>query len=208
MTAIPDPSSFFDKMTSAPAGEISVLPQVNERFWGYEVSMSQAELGSAAVIRMTAIFTAIVFAAAAAGLMVMPAGLAPDVHAASRGLAALVLICAAGLAWTVAARCRKIKVQLDTQKGEIRQVTGGRVGSGAVLTCHGLDAVTSVKVVASGFDRTFGQVHVEVSGYGTIVAGDGAIVGLNRLRDRIAHDCGLQGPSRRDAIWSGPLAAA
>lgn len=208
MTAIPDPSSFSDTMTSSPTHGISVLPQVIERFWGYEVSMSQAELGSAAVIRVTAIFVAIVLAAAAAGLMLMPGGLAPDVHAASRGMGSLVLICAAGLAWMLAARCRKIKVQVDTQKGEIRQVTGGRLGNGTVLTCSGLDAVTEVTVVASGFDRTFGQVHVEVSGYGTIVAGDGAIVGLNRLRDRIAHDCGLQGAAFREAVWSGPLAAA
>ncbi|WP_296417350.1 hypothetical protein [Pseudooctadecabacter sp.] len=207
MTAIPDTSSFISTATSGLTSKPLLQPQIKEHFWGYEIAMSEAELGSAAVIRLTALFAAMVFATAALGLMLLPAGLAPDVHAAARGLGALVLICSAGVAGLVAARCRRIKVQIDTLTGEIREVSGGIYGSPAALSCHGLDAVTDVRVVVSNFDSGFGQVHVDISGYGTIAAGDGAVATLGALRGRIAHDCGLQTGRPRDAVWSGPLAA-
>ncbi|WP_143515502.1 hypothetical protein [Pseudooctadecabacter jejudonensis] len=186
-------------------GEIAVYPSLEERFWGYEIKMTQSEMTSALIVRGLASFGAAVFGLTTAVMFVSAliglGAAAPEIRIFTLMiLAALTLICA-----TVADRTRRVRVQIDTRNGEVRQVTRGRFGPETILTRHSMDTVSSVEIVASDFDRSFGQIHMRIKGYGPIVAADGCVTTLTSLRDRIAADCGVRQGRVLDPVWSGPL---
>jgi len=207
MTAIPDPS-LFAREAQPRSNHVVVVPRVTERFWGYEVVMAQSELVSATVMRAVSTFLSVVFLTSALALMLIPrGGMALDALA-FKAPVVLALMALSALSWFVASRCRRVRVQIDTRQGEIRQVMGGRFGPETVLSCHSLDSVTSVNVVASAFDRAFGQVQVRLKGYGTIAVADGCVTALSGFSARLRADAGLSSEQRVDAVWSGPLNAA
>jgi len=108
----------------------------------------------------------------------------------------------------IAARGTRVRVQVDTANGELREVIDGAFGAVHTIANYGIDSVRLVNVVSSTKEPSFGQVQLTIEGRGVIPVGDGAVLTLRSLRDRLAHDCGVSDDdAARVAIWTGPLAA-
>ncbi len=206
MTILPDPNEFTTTLgTSAENGAL-LHPDVRDRFWGYEVRMTQVGDTLSMAIRFVSGLICMALAFLTVALLVVPSAFGALTDELRWPLAVSGLCCAV-IAAHIYSAFRPIRVQVDTTAGEIREVIERRFGGEEVLSCYGMDAVASVEVVASGQDATLGQVHVRVNGYGVVPVGDGAVSALRPLRDRLAVDCGIEVADSSDAFWSGPLKA-
>lgn len=200
MTARPNPLEFTALQAQVDVGHVGLHPNIEECYWGYELRMNETALSLAVIWRALAGFGSIVALIAALGVLMMSAGAGITTLLISGLFVAVAVACA-----NTGRRDTQVRVQIDTRNGELREVVDGRLGKVDVLAQYGLDAVRAVRLVGSGADNGFGQIHAEVEGYGSIPLADGAIAPLRALRDRIAADCGLETGHRREAEWSGPL---
>ena len=206
MTALPDPEEFLTTLGVNAENGVQLHPDVRERFWGYEVRMTQTRTFGMSVVRSAACVAGLGFGLLGVSLLIWPS-LMQGIGLEGHSVAALACFCLAVIAAHVYALHRPVRVQIDTSAGELREVIDRRFGGEAVLARYGLDAVAGVDVVASQTDPSFGQVHVRVKGYGVLPVGDGAVSALRPLRDQLAVDCGLETPDVRPAVWNGPLPA-
>lgn len=206
MTALPDQSDVVLKAQFAQSSPIFVRPNVRDHFWGYEVSRSVHVIDLAGLARGAAIlFTISAFIAACLVWLVPAMAFAGDAIFA-KTLASFVFICLGVVLIRIAGRSTRVRVQIDTSTGEVREVVSGMFGTTIVLSRYGLDTVKGVSVVTSRTDPTFGQIHLSMKYGDTIPVGDGVIMALRPLRDRLAGDCGFDvRESPRVAIWGGPV---
>ena len=200
MTAYPNPLEFASSTPRSGAINMVLHPNVEEQFWGYELRMNETTLSLATLWRAVAGFGAAVALVTAMGLLIV---------SADNGLFTLVVagffFAIAGLCGNAARRGTQVRIQIDTSKGEVREVVDTKMGGVEVLTSYGMDAVRAVRLVGSRKENGFAQIHAEIEGYGPIPLADGAIAPLRLLRDRIAADCGLDTEHKREAEWAGPL---
>lgn len=206
MTALPDQSDFVSKAPFAQGSPVFMRPNVRDHFWGYEISRSVHVIDLAGLARGAAIlFTISAFTAAWLVWLVPAMAFAGDALIA-KALASFVLICLGVVLIRIASRSTRVRVQIDTSVGEVREVVRGMFGTTIVLSRYGLDTVEDVSVATSRTDPTFGQVHLSMKHGETIPVGDGVVMALRPLRDRIAGDCGFEvRESPRVAIWGGPV---
>ena len=165
-------------------------------------------IGIAVLMRaMSGLFAGATFVAAL-GVWLVPAMAFVATAFTAKMTISVLLMCVAFMLARVAARGTRVRIQVDTAVGELREVVDGSFGAGGVLAQYGLDAVEAVEIISSQVNRSFGQIQIRIKGIGPVPAGDGALSALTPLRNRIAQDCGLEesGPVRA-AVWSGPLAA-
>ncbi len=209
MTALTDPKQF----TSNEQGALSRTghlrrPNVVEHHWGYAISPNEHVIDLAVFLRSAAGLLMVSCFIAALGIWLVPAAAFIGEVLIVKAMASILLTCSGALLMSFVARGTRVRVQVNTANGEILEVVDGLFGKEVVLACHGMDAVERVDVVESSMDPAFGQIQVVIKDVGPIASGDGAVLVLNGLRDRLALDCGLdQGASARRAIWCGPLAA-
>jgi hypothetical protein len=183
-------------------------PNITEHFWGYEVRPNEHVIDVAVLTRAVCGVLTVAMFIAAFGVWLMPAiAFTGSPFLAKVGLS-IVLLLAAVLLGRIAARGTRVRLQIDTTSGELREVVDGPMGAIVTLSSFGIDAVEGVDVVASEADRSFGQVQIRLRDQGKIPAGDGAISALHALRNRLASDCGVeQHDPSRVPVWGGPLAA-
>lgn len=206
MTVLPDPNEFTTTMGMNSANGIQLHPDVRDRFWGYEVRMTQGRNGVSAVIRLGSYAVSLWFAVAGVMMLIWPVANLAAVNGAQSAIA-ITAFCLSAIAAHICATHCPVRVQVDTAAGELREVVDRRFGGEVVLARYGLDAVAQVEVVSSDRTPSLGQVHVRINGYGVVPVGDGALSALRPLRDRLAAECGLDNCDARPAVWSGPLAA-
>lgn len=208
MTAQPHISEFLDSQIPASKQPVFMRPNMTEHFWGFEVRPNEQIFDIAVLMRaLTSFFAAAAFIAAL-GVWLLPSAALAAAAFSSKLIASFLLMLGAVLLARVAVRGTQVRVQLDTSAGELREVVDTVFGGGLVLATYGLDTVEAVNVVESQGNRGFGQVQIQVRGVGVVAAGDGAVSALAALRNRIAHDCGLENSGTiREAVWGGPLAA-
>jgi hypothetical protein len=165
-------------------------PKVEVQFWGYEVGPADAERGALALSRAILTLLALACGLAAAGVWLVPAaawgGLAPLPRL---GLSAMLGGAAAALHAQAVAR-RAVRLQVDTARGELREVAGSGIGREHVLGVYGFDAVTGVVLHRAG---PRGQIQVRLSCGDVLPAGTGDPAGLEPLRARLADDIRLPG---------------
>jgi len=164
-------------------------PQVEQQFWGYEIGPAESERGALALARGVFILLALACGLAAAGIWLIPAaadGLAP--------LPRLVLSAMlGGAAAALHARAeghRAVRLQVDTARGELREVTGPGIGRAPVLGVYGFDAVSGVVLHCAG---ARGQLQVRLACGDVLPAGTGDPADLEPLRARLAADLRLPG---------------
>jgi len=155
-------------------------PQVEQQFWGYEIGPAESERGALALARGVFILLALACGLAAAD------GLAP--------LPRLVLSAMlGGAAAALHARAeghRAVRLQVDTARGELREVTGPGIGRAPVLGVYGFDAVSGVVLHCAG---ARGQLQVRLACGDVLPAGTGDPADLEPLRARLAADLRLPG---------------
>ncbi|MCF2872222.1 hypothetical protein L0664_14195 [Octadecabacter sp. G9-8] len=207
MTAQPDHTDFSTRTAAGPE-TVVMRPKVVEHYWGYEVASNEHVISAAVLMRaMCGLLTVATFGAAI-GVWLVPAMAFVGSAFVSKLVVSVMLLAVMVVLARIAARGTQVRVQVDMTTGELREVVDGPFGSVITLANYGIDAVQSVDIVSSRTEPSFGQIHVQISGLGPIPVGDGAILTLHPLRDRLAQDCGVdQGDSARVAVWGGPLAA-
>lgn len=204
MTALPDHTDFATH-TSASTGTVVMRPKVVEHFWGYEVASNEHVINVAVLMRAASGLLTVGTLIASVGVWFVPAMAIAGASIAAKFAASVLLLALAFVLARIAARGTQVRVQIDTSNGELREVVDGPFGSVMTLANYGIDAV---KVMPSRNEPSFGQVQVYIKSFGAIPVGDGALMTLHPLRDRLAGDCGVeQGDVPRDAVWAGPLAA-
>jgi len=206
MTAHPDPTNFAYSDASTKSAMVSLHPNVTEQFWGYELCMNETAFSIATVTRALAGFLALVCLIAALGVWLVPRQALFGSEVFSTTLASVLLGCLALMCANTARRGGQVRVQVDTVRGEIREVAAAGFGRVEVLASYGMDAVRDVRLVESQIDKGFAQVHVEIEGFGPVPLADGALAPLRLLSHRISADCGLETGGKRTAEWTGPLA--
>lgn len=208
MTAFPNPAKAFPTQAFETTSYVIMRPKVTEHFWGYEVQSNEHVLTVATLLRAFCCLLVV-----AAGLGVFGVWLLPEMIFAggafvSKAILSAALTALALLALRGALRGTRVRIQIDTAKGELREVVSNAMGKDEILARLGLDAVEGVEVVSSKSDLGFGQVQILVAGKGPLPAGDGAVSTLGPLVERISRDCATaRGQPVGPAIWSGPLAA-
>ena len=193
MTAQP---TSFDFTTSAEAGTpVLVRPHVVERYWGYDISKNEMEFDLAVLARCAAVLTMIGVFVASIGIWLMPVVFFAGALPLAKLFLSASLMIIGGLLFRFVARSTRVRVQIDTANGEVREVVAGPFGSDVTLAHYGFDAVETVGVAASKLDPNVGQLHIKLKGGLIVPAGDGNLIALRHLRDRVALDCGLKGRS-------------
>ena len=204
MTAYPDPTHLTAYSAQRMNQGLPLHPDVREEFWGYTLRMTERSVSAATVVRAMSGLGFVVFLSATISVwMLKSAGLAGS----GSGLLPAVLVTLGWISWSVFRRATPVRVQIDTYAGELREVIDLPFGGVEVLACHGFDAVLDVCVVASTLKDGFGQIRVSFADSETVPVAAGAISALRPLRDRLAQDMGVEAEQRREAVWSGPLAA-
>lgn len=207
MTALPDPSEFVPHAQFARQSPVLARPAVSEHYWGYEISKRIQVIDLAVLTRAVAGFLTIACFVSAIMVWLVPAMAFTGDVMMGKALASVGMACLGSLMFRFVGRGTRMRVQVDTSVGEIREVVSGMFGSTIVLSNYGLDAIEAVDVAVSRKDPAFGQLHVALKDGPVLPVGDGSVVGLGPLRDKIANDCGLESNApKRSAIWSGPLA--
>lgn len=178
-------------------------PAVTETFWGYEIAPGEVVIDAGVLGRIVLLVVSLGAAIAAPAIWLMPA-MAFVGHAVlgkaalSAGFAALAML---GVMST--ALGGRVRLQVDTGKGELREIVRNIFGQDMVLASYGFDAVEGIDL-RQGQGRA--QIVLRVAGAGEIPAGDGHAVMLGGLRHRLETDLGLD---RRDGPvipdFAGPL---
>ncbi len=208
MTAHPDPYSFVSTPPVLTKSDVFMRPNVTERFWGYEISPSEQVIDIAVLLRAMCGFTAVTTFIVAIGVWVMPMMAFSASAVTAKVMVSILLMCLAFVLARIAARGTRVRVQIDTAAGELREVVDGMFGADVVLAHYGFDSVEKIDVIPSRTNSTCGQVQILIKGVGVLPAGEGALVLLGALRSRLATDCGLDIASNaREAVWGGPIAA-
>jgi hypothetical protein len=214
MTAHLNPIDFANLSTgSTQTGlkQVGILmrPNVTEHFWGYEVRPTELAFDIAVLLRSVCGILRVATLIAAAGIWLMSAMAFVAQAFAVKLIVSIVLMCISIALSRVAARGTSVRVQIDTAAGEVREVVDGRFGSDIVLARYGFDAIDAVSVVASRSSASLGQIQINVKDICSVPAGDGSLLLIAALRNRLASDVGLE-PARpqSDVAFEGPLLAA
>ncbi|WP_084863577.1 hypothetical protein [Salibaculum halophilum] len=165
-------------------------PWIERQVWGYEVVPAEAERGALALARAILTLLAMACVLAAAGVWLIPAeawggpGLLPRL-----GLSAALGGAAAALHAQAVTR-RAVRLQVDTARGELREVADSGIGRAHVLGVYGFDAVTDVELHGAG---QRGQIRVQLSCGDVLPAGTGDPAVLEPFRARLVHAIGRSG---------------
>lgn len=192
MTISPDRNDFVSThpVSTTPAG--FGRPKVSEYYWGYEVAMTEHVVDLSVLARGVAALLIFPFLMAAFGVWLVPATALIGGPVLAKAAASLALLASGAILAKFASRGTRVRVQVDTSTGELREVVSGPFGAIVTLSHYGVDTVRTVQVVASNIEPRIGQVQITLSDGVTFAAGDGAVAALVALRDRLACDCGLE----------------
>lgn len=209
MTAFPDPAGPFETFTSAESMPAHMTrPNVKQEFWGYEVAPAEEVFDLSVLMRGVALMGFLGALVAAIAIWMVPAMSFSGDPLATKALISLVALVFALSVSRVALRSTRIRLQVDTANGELREVVAGVFRGDTVIASYGIDTVQGVKIVTRQDDTSLGQIQIAVAGVGRIPAGDGSILMLERLKARLQKDLGCHDAStRREAVWTGPIAA-
>jgi len=185
MTALPTQDEFAT--TSGANGQNGSMmhPDVHDKFWGYEVRMIETGRFRVRAVRTLAAVGAVAFSTIGLGAIMWAVRAGETGTSKPYVFYSLLFLALGFLTAHVFSQFRDVRVQVDTQAGELREVA---------------PTITSIDVVASTENPEFGQIHVEIEGAGIVPVGDGAVSSLRLLRNRLALDCGLDVVQGDDAM--------
>jgi len=201
MTAFPDHDAVAD------AGRFrgfATAPQVRETFWGYEITPNEQVIDIAVIGRIALLLLGVGCAVAALAAWIIPAHhLSGDVFLTRLSLSAIFVGLAVLIVTQVSPGAR-VRLQVDTRSGELREVMFSLTGEETVLATYGFDAVR--EVISHVGDDEKGQLLLVIDGVGAVPAGDGDPQLLSDLKARLRDDLGV-GAMRpaRPRVFGGPL---
>jgi len=186
MTALPDQTDFVPK--SPQVGFVPSLncPSVTDFYWGYEISNRVHEINLSVLARGFAVLVVVASLLAAMLMWFMPSVAFGGDVVLGKALGSITCLCIAAMLFRFAARGTRVRVQIDTSTGELREVVSDMFGSTVVLSHYGLDAVKEVSIETSKADSSIGQVQLTLKDGSKMPVGEGAMIGLYPWRNKIA----------------------
>ncbi len=144
MTAVPD-SHEFTGGVSANDQMIPVKPyEIEEAYWGYVIHSRQRVPATFILAQMVSWGVGIVFAVIAIGMWILPAAITGDDLLAFKLGATVPIASVSALFLWFASRGSKIEIQIDTNRGEVREVLRNRAGRSTLLGLYGFDSIGGV----------------------------------------------------------------
>lgn len=197
MTAVPDVDLFRTSAGAVAASSAPLPYEVEETYWGYIVRSN--DKGSTGVVLMqgTSWFLGVGFLVAALGMWLAPgAVMADDLVGFRIGLTAIMAAIGAFLLW-FSSRGSLAEVQIDTARGEVREMVRNRAGKPSLLGRYGFDAIGGVHLERAGIqagqrsDLQAGHAELVLRYRNTaqklhVVSAPESL--LVPLRDRMGHD--------------------
>lgn len=178
---------------------------VDETYWGYIVRKAEGPATPTMILQGISMFLGACFAAAAAGLMLVPDSMAGSIDIMMRGGASVLFAgMAAYLLW-YSSRGLKSEVQVDTSLGELREVIRNRAGRSTLVGRYGFDSFGGVFL-----DRTDAKNNraVLMLRHGntsqTLPLAMGTPEELELLRDRLGQDLMFDNSATRRSELAPP----
>lgn len=198
MTAVPDVDQFRASVGAFAASSTNPLPYVvEETYWGYIVRNNEKASVGVLMMQGTSWFLGISFFVASVGIWLTPSALIVDDLIGFRiGLTAILAAIGTFLLW-FSSRGTMAEVQVDTARGEVREIVRNRAGKPSLLGRYGFDAIGGVHLERAGIqpgqrsDLPLGYAELVLRYRNTaqklhvVAAPEGLLV---PLRDRMGHD--------------------
>lgn len=195
MTAVPDYEDFravtaLDKTVRVPRSF-----EVQETYWGYIVQSTERAPIWLFLTQGISWVVGVLFAIGALGIWAMPgSGFGDDLIGFKLGSSIPLAGVALLLLW-YSSRGAKIEVQIDTARGEVREVLRNRAGRMTIVGLYGFDSIGGVFIERG--EAQFGeQVNLVLRYRNTaqvLRVARGTEPALQGLRDRLGRDLMVRG---------------
>jgi hypothetical protein len=211
MTAVPDYNEFRDVIALDQRVSEARLFEVEETYWGYTIHSKERAPLWLTFSQAVSWVLGVLFAIGALGMWALPGnGLAADMIGFKMG-ASIPLAGVSLLMLWYSSRGSRVEVQIDTTRGEVREVLRNRAGRMTILGLYGFDSIGGVFLERSEA-RLSGQVQLVLRYRNTaqvLRVARGSEPMLQGLRDRLGRDLMVRGKShplraveRRSAVSS------
>lgn len=207
------PQHFVDHLAEDTKAGSSPRVLVQDTYWGYIIRTADRPSPALMVGQAMSWVLGLGFAVAALGLWVLQGGLSSPADLSLRLGASVLLSGFAVLFLWYASRGTEIEVQVDTRKGEVRELVRNRAGRPSLVGRYGFDCIG-----AAFLDRKTGRPGEAAlvlryrNTANLVVVAHGAEAQIERLKDRMGRDMLLDLPSSQrrvaiDPMLHGPVAA-
>jgi len=160
---------------------------IDETYWGYVVRPQGRPRLIIQVQQYAATLIGAGFLAGAIGMLLVPQLASDTIDLAMRAGAATIFASIAAFCLWFATRGSETELQIDNNRGEVREVIRNRAGNSTLLGTYGFDAIGGVFI-----DRSGGKTAELVLRYRntnqTLPVARGHALTLESLRDRLGQD--------------------
>lgn len=160
---------------------------VCERSWGYVVRPEEGMSLPIAVGQIMSWVVGLSFVTAALALWIFPGSFSPELATMKLGLSSAMLGVGGLLLW-FASRGAMIEIQIDTNRGEVREVVCNRTGRETILGTYGFDAIGDARIEDAADMASDQLVLSQRIGVRDIAVANGPRHTLTDLKDRIGRD--------------------
>jgi hypothetical protein len=183
------------------AGPAAATFEVVDTYWGYVIRSADRSRVGLQAAQFISWSIGLAAAVASLGLWVIPGSGESGSDLGMRlGLSVVLAGMAVLLLW-YASRGADVEVQIDTLKGEVREVIRNRAGKPTLIGRYGFDAIGGAFL-----DRRYGKageaaLKLRYRNTNTLVTvAHGAVAQIEALKDRLGRELLLAPQSRRPAL--------
>ncbi|MBB5722083.1 hypothetical protein FHS72_001707 [Loktanella ponticola] len=161
--------------------------RTEETRWGYIVRTTQDSGNGMIVTQSLSLLAGAALLAAALGMWLIPGMMFSAEAIIMRLFATIMFVSASALLLWYASRGTVSEIQIDTTRGEIREVIRNHTGKMSLLACYSFDAIGDVALVSAG-DNVASLVLRYSNSADTVEVACGDELVLTSLRERINRD--------------------
>lgn len=163
--------------------------EIEDAHWGYTIRGAQGTRASVVVLQAVCLLLGASGIAVGLGLMVLPGVLAGSADPLFRTVAAILAAAVGAYLLWFSTRGTVSEIQIDTSRGEVREVIRNRAGRQTLVGRYGFDAIGGVFMDRQ--ERPRGQAHLVLryrNTAQTLQVATGTEAALSDLRDRLGRD--------------------
>jgi hypothetical protein len=162
--------------------------RTEETHWGYIVR-STSETGHGLILAQSlSLLTGAALLAAAIGMWLIPGMMFGTDALMMRLFASIVFVAASALLLWYSSRGTISEIQIDNNRGEIREVIRNHTGKMSLLACYSFDSIGGVFLEPTGSKDAASLVLRYRNSSEKVEVASGSQVELVSLRDRISRD--------------------
>lgn len=161
---------------------------VDETYWGYIIRSTDGAPIATVATQVVAGFLGLIFLLAAVGITLFPSAVAGDAWIMRLGIGAFFLGDSSLCFW-YSCRGSQVELQVDTRRGEVREVVRNRAGRSTLLAHYGFDAIGGVHLERDKSQNGEARLVMRYRNSAqTVPVAPGQETALVSLRDRLGRD--------------------